>query len=161
MLLLTMMRSDDYDPGFPNNPETFVCNVKAVSFIPLFVKLAIEFNAFDENKRGGLLIEDGIGNNTLHHYLAFPPDASLDEHRQQHVDTTFLAVLIQLRQSGWFVQNDIQQYQLVHQICRKKYFSEQRFRFMHDGMVSFLIITSIQYQWVFTTPLDDGFKTQI
>ena len=105
---LTSMQSED---------NKFVCNVKAVSFVPLFARLAIDFNSFEENTRGGLLIEYVTGNNVLQ-YLA------------TRVDTTLVAVLIRLRRSGYLVQEDIQQYDLVHKVCRVEYFSEQRFRFL-------------------------------
>jgi hypothetical protein len=37
------------------------CKVKAVSFIPLVVRLAIEFELFEEQYRGGLLCQDNVG----------------------------------------------------------------------------------------------------
>ena len=43
----------------------FVCNTKAVSFVHLFIELAMQFNSFEAQKRGGLLTEDEDGDNTL------------------------------------------------------------------------------------------------
>lgn len=72
----TLRRMDD--------DETVVCNVQAVSFVPLLTKRAIEFHSLEEQERGGVLLDDDIGKNTLQ-YLAFPPDPSFEEHRQQHL----------------------------------------------------------------------------
>lgn len=40
--------------------------MKAVSFLHLFVQLALEFNSFYDGERSGLLIEDGRDINVLH-----------------------------------------------------------------------------------------------
>ena len=84
-----------------------------------FARLAIEFSSFEENKRGGILIEDSVGYNVLH-CRTFSTDASIEEHHER-VDTKVLAVLVRLRQSDWFIQDDIQQNQLVHRLCRLLY----------------------------------------
>ena len=34
-----------------------------------FAELAIKFNSFEEHERGGLLIEDEVGKNTLHYLV--------------------------------------------------------------------------------------------
>ena len=46
---ITTMQSEDN--------THIVCNTKAASFVPLFARLAIEFNSFEETERGGLLVE--------------------------------------------------------------------------------------------------------
>ena len=77
-----------------------------------------------------MLLEDWDGENVVHHLLGCS-DSSYDEIHQQLVDTKFLAVLIRLRRSGYLVQEDIQQYELVREMCRKMYISEQqRFLFL-------------------------------
>ena len=71
--------------------------MKAVSFLHLFVQLALEFNSFYDKERGGLLIEDGRDINVLHLYdLVGSLHISCNEEHQQRVDTKFLAVLIRL-----------------------------------------------------------------
>ena len=42
-----------------------LCNLKAISFIPLFVRIAIKFGCFAVEDRGGLLCDDCNGNNVL------------------------------------------------------------------------------------------------
>ena len=65
------------------------------------------------------------------HDLVHSSNSSCDEEHHQRVETTFLAVLIRLRRSGYLVQEDIQQYELVREMCRKMYISEQqRFLFL-------------------------------
>ena len=118
-----------------NDDVTTVCNAKAVSFIPLFARLAIEFNSFEEQERGGVLIEDGCGQNILQNLVY----SSEESYVEEQVDTTFLAVLIQLRQSGWFVKDDIQQNDLMHRLCQSPFFSRKRFRFIKEWDPSSLL----------------------
>ena len=113
-----------------------VCNVKAVSFVPLFVRLAMEFNSFQDEERGGLLIEDGIDDEAQHvlHMLA----SHSDKDHHHFVDTTCLAVLIRLRQSGYFFKDDIQHFELVDTMCLMCQF-EQRFHYMIEWDPSSLL----------------------
>ena len=124
-----------------DNDDQTMCNVKAVSFIPLFVQLAIEFNSFRNEERGGLLVEDDNGNTVLH-YLVCSPHSSYDDCKEHHelVDTAFVAVLIRLRRSGYLVKEDIQQYDLVYRLCRKQQFSKHRFRRLIEWDPSSLLI---------------------
>ena len=122
-----------------DNTKTMV-NVKAVSFIHLFVQLAMEFNSFEENTRGGLLIEGGDGNNVLQ-CIACSSDSSYDEEHRRRVDTTCLAVLIRLRRSEYLLQEDIQHYELVHKLCKQHYSLDQRFRFLTEWCPSSLLQT--------------------
>ncbi|OEU07105.1 hypothetical protein FRACYDRAFT_251839 [Fragilariopsis cylindrus CCMP1102] len=53
-----------------------ICNLKAVSFIPIVARLAVEFGLFEEKERGGLLLEEDEGEdnrNTLQ--LLWDPNA--------------------------------------------------------------------------------------
>ena len=124
---LTIMRSH-------NPAERYFCNTKAVAFVPLFARLAIEFNVFEEEERGGL-----VWNNRRRNLLQFlvehsdsSPRRQIDEQQQERLDTTLLAVLTQLRQLGYFVKDDIQEYDFVHGLCQTErlYFAQHRFRFL-------------------------------
>ena len=121
---VTFMQNEDYTKK--------LCNVKAVSFVPLFVQLAMEFNSFSNEERGGLLIDNSGGNNILHDLVSTSHNSCCDEEHQQRVDTTFLAVLIRLRRSGYFLKNDIQHCGLVHKVVQYYYFPERRFRFLTE-----------------------------
>ena len=123
---VTFMQDDDDNTRIMRNR-----NEKAVSFVHLFAKLAIEFTLFEEHERGGLLIADEEGLNVLHD-LMYTSDPSFDEERHERIDTSFLAVLIRLRQSSYFVHEDIQQHHLVHELCKEKMFANQRFRFLTE-----------------------------
>ena len=136
-------------------------NMKAVSFIPLFVQVAMEFNSFLNEERGGLLIEDDGGGNVLHDLMNSSSDLSLDDHRHQHVDTTCLAVLIRLRRSGYFVKNDIQHYGLVHFLCQKKYFSEQRFQFLSEWDPASLLRTNVNNESPLHRKVGDSREFQV
>ena len=106
-------------------------DVRAVSFVHLFVRLAIEFNSFEEEERGGLLIED-VGGKTVLHCLMRCSHPSYGDDHQRNCDTTCLAVLLRLRQSGLFKKEDIHQYNLVHVACRNINLPELRFRFLTE-----------------------------
>ena len=129
------------------NRSAEVCNVKAVSFVYLFAKLAIEFNSSFENdgeiadRRGVLDINGGWGkvlhclcNSSNNGTLSRRANFSNDHHRL--VNTTFLSVLERLRRSQILKKEDIQRYSLVDHLCggykRRGYFAEQRFQFLID-----------------------------
>ena len=135
---LTIMRSD-------NPADRYFCNTKAVAFVPLFARLAIEFNVFEEEERGGL-----VWNNRRRNLLQFlvehsdsSPRKQIDEQQQERLDTTLLAVLTQLRQLGYFVKDDIQEYDFVHGLCQRErnYFPQHRFRFLIEWDPSSLLQT--------------------
>lgn len=109
------------------------CNVKAVSFVHLFASFAIGCNLFEADQRGGLLIRDSNEECNILSDLVRSSDGSHNEDHQQLVDTTFLASLVRLRQSDLFKKEDIQRYNLLHDLCgQTSYFAEQRFRYLTD-----------------------------
>ena len=79
--------------------------------IPLFVQLAIDFKSFHDEEREGVFIEGHPGN-TVWQYLVASTDELYTANHHQLVDTPSFAVWIRLRQSGYFVHDDIQQYRL-------------------------------------------------
>jgi hypothetical protein len=76
-------------------------NGKAVSFIPLLARLAIEWMV---EYRGGLLLEDRWGCNVLH-YLSQKPTYTSD--RFTLTDDKYFQVLVQLRKMGLLKKEDI------------------------------------------------------
>ncbi|OEU18121.1 hypothetical protein FRACYDRAFT_238555 [Fragilariopsis cylindrus CCMP1102] len=116
---------------------------KAVSFIPLVARLALEFGLFEEKERGGLLLEDECGDNMLQFLVN---DFFIDHHvddmiNREDVDDMYLNVMIQLRQVGYFNREDIQKYGLVLVLCRCRVVSEKRFRFLVEWDPTSLIKT--------------------
>ena len=141
-------RGGQYDDLFPIQCITLIvdranrtlnCNPMAVSFVVLFAKLAIEFNSFADEERGGLLIEDGEVNNVLNR-LVQSSHKSCNEDYHQLVDTQYLEVLVQLRRSSLFKKEDIQRYHLVHGLCQQTgHFDEERFQFLTNWDPSSLV----------------------
>ena len=136
---LTIMRGN-------NSASSYFINTKAVAFVPLFARLAIEFHVFEEDERGGLLTNNRMINVLkflVEHSHAGPwPRVQIDEQQQERLDTTLLAVLTQLRQLNYFVKDDIQEYNLVHGLCKKwNYFAQHRFRFLIEWDPSSLLQT--------------------
>jgi hypothetical protein len=122
------------------------CNVKSAPFIPLVARLAIEFGLFDEQHRGGLLFEGETHDvrHVLHYLMCSDPIERHNQEHHEHIDDTYLQVLIQLRKMGLLKKEDIQKYELLNDLsCH--YFSngEKRFRFLVEWDPSALTHTTI------------------
>ena len=119
-----------YISGF----RTYPYNLKAVSFIPTLVRLAIEFSCFAVEERGGLFCDDSDGNNVLRLLLIAVTHPRLGEEHHQLFDDKSFQVWIQLRQQGHLKKEDIQDHQLLlSTISRNEYgdgFMEKRIRFL-------------------------------
>jgi hypothetical protein len=101
--------------------------VKAVSFIPVVARLAIEFGlSFDgEEKRGGLLCG---GINGVWKYLLGSYTSAKTDH--EAIDEKYLQVLIQLRKIGLLKKEDMRMYDLLKQLLYHPYFAERRLQFL-------------------------------
>ncbi|OEU05943.1 hypothetical protein FRACYDRAFT_257327 [Fragilariopsis cylindrus CCMP1102] len=140
-------RDRDYPIHYLTLLENGLCNVKAISFVPLVVRLSIEFGWLNEDARGGLLIENGRGNNILQ--LLTHNDIPLNvicegQSRYHHelIDNKNLLVMKQLRQMGYLKKEDIQNYGLLNILCIKSYyniFAEKRFKFFAEWDPTLLI----------------------
>ena len=110
------MRCGGLYPDYPIRCLARQCNTKAIPFIHLFARLAIEFGSFQEHERGGLLARDTHDRDNVLEKLVESSPAVTDE-EQRHVDTTSVTELIRLRELGLMKKQDIQQYRLVQQLC--------------------------------------------
>ena len=108
--------------------RTYPYNLKAVSFIPTLVRLAIEFSCFAVEERGGLFCD------VLRLLLIAVKHPRLGEEHHQLFDDKYFQVWIQLRQQGHLKKEDIQDHQLLlNTISRNEYgdgFMEKRIRFL-------------------------------
>ncbi|OEU10848.1 hypothetical protein FRACYDRAFT_246721 [Fragilariopsis cylindrus CCMP1102] len=120
---------------YKNDADVFfvICNVKAVSFIPLIARLALELGLFEEEEeeeeeeRGGLLSEGNSGFNVLRNLILSDNQLYTQEHHE-YVDDKYLRILVQLRKME---KEDIQRYEMLHELCNQFYhFAEKRFRFL-------------------------------
>jgi hypothetical protein len=93
------------------------CNRKAVPFIPLLVRIAIELGLYEEQNRGGLLIEDEDGVNVLQNLMLSDKIVRNNQEHHACVDEKYLQVLIQLRKMGLLKKEDIQRYDLLSTRC--------------------------------------------
>jgi hypothetical protein len=119
-----------------------------VSFLPLVARLALEFGLF-EKERGGLLLEDGKGDNILQYLVD-------GQFLDQSANDTILIVMIELRQMGYFKKEDIQKYGLVAISCKYREISERRFRFLVEWDPTSLIRTDGQTGLTTTTGLENA-----
>jgi hypothetical protein len=159
------------------------CNVKAVSFLPLVVRLAIEFGSFDEQERGGLLCEANSDTNALLDLMKSehtPPERHNREDREhvddeylQHlirmdflnnklIDLKFFFVLKHLRRWGLLKKEDIQKYGLLNKLCCQYYVAEHRFQFLTEWDPNALIQSdedgSLPLHYVAHNTSIEGFK---
>jgi hypothetical protein len=106
-----------------------LCNLNAVSFIPIVARLAVEFSMFEENERGGLLVEEDEHNtNALQRLVSSSHfHDNPDTEHNELVDDKYLQLLIHLRKLGLFKKEDIQRYELLNILCSKSYFAKRRF----------------------------------
>jgi hypothetical protein len=125
--------------AFTCNDDWFMSNLKAVSFIPLVVRLAIEFSLFEDELRGGLLIKDESGYNVLEH-LSFTDMVGNDMERYELIDDAYLNVMIQLRHMGLFKKDDILSYDLLMNLCNESVFPRKRFQFLVEWDPTLLLI---------------------
>ncbi|OEU08510.1 hypothetical protein FRACYDRAFT_249400 [Fragilariopsis cylindrus CCMP1102] len=109
-----------------------------MSFILLLARLALEFGLFEEEERGGLLIEGNYGDNILQYLVHEGGDEDAD------ADEIIQNVLIRLRQMGYFKKEDIQEYGLVVLSCKYREISEIKFRFLVEWDPTSLIKTDGQ-----------------
>ena len=111
------------------------CNAKAVSFIPVFAKVAIELGLFEEQYRGGLLCQDSCSGNVLQDLMCTDTIKVGDREEHEYNENVFLQVLIRLRKMGLLQKEDIHKYRLLNQLCAQHNsfcFAERRFRFLVD-----------------------------
>jgi hypothetical protein len=129
-----------------NEDGIWGCNVKAVSFIPIVARLAIEFELFEEvEERGGLLCQEDINGNNMFNVLQnLMLSDQIELHNREHheaVDDKYFQVLIQLRQMDLLMKEEIQRYGLLQILCNRSYFADMRFRFLVEWDPNALIQT--------------------
>jgi len=106
-----------------------------------FARLAIEFGSFEDQERGGLIIEDSDGYSTFESLVT--SSSRYGEEHNQRVDNALLVKLIQLRHMDLLKKDDIQDYKLMHVLCWQSYFAENRFRFFVEWDPKSLLQTAI------------------
>ena len=83
-------------------------NLYALSFIHLFEKLLIEFNSFDDEEQGGLLIDDEAGYNVFQN-LAWVTSVTNNLHAVNVISREW----IHLRRIDLMKKDDIREYELL------------------------------------------------
>ena len=95
-------------------------NLKAIPFVHLFARLAIEFNSFDEDKRGGLMFADpDWGWKNILHLLSdeFQLTAEFDIEENGYMDKIRTTEYNRLRHMGLMVKDDIVENDLLSELC--------------------------------------------
>jgi hypothetical protein len=125
LLVLQKYDEDDEEDG------VWVCNTKAVSFLPVILSVAVELGVKNSLERGGLLshTNDGI---TILDSLMMSGTESRNQKCQESIDEQFLQVLKQLRVLHLLRKEDIKKFCLLQRLCSQSYFAVKRFRFLVD-----------------------------
>jgi hypothetical protein len=142
---------EDYYPiqllTFALDEYHFQCNVKTVSFIPIVARIAIEFDLFEEEERGGLLSIHDQSCNVLVQLMACDPIHVHHQEYHESVDTKYLQVLIRLRQLDLLKKEDIQSYDLLHRLSREDhdYTPKKRYKMLVEWDPNALTQTCDRY----------------
>ncbi|OEU12999.1 hypothetical protein FRACYDRAFT_243419 [Fragilariopsis cylindrus CCMP1102] len=146
---------DGYDDADEEEVTLFYYPIQLLAVT--FPRLAIELGLFDEQQRGGLLsrggyISEGEGHPVLHYLMRSDPIERCSQEHNEHIDDTYLQVLIQLRKMGLLKKEDIQMYNLLNGL----FVPEKRFRFLvawdpsaltHTNKNGYLPIHSPNYRY--------------
>lgn len=138
------------------NDRRSLCNLKAVPYISLLARVAIELNIFPEEDRGGLSVEGLTHRNTLICLATCTDPTHYGEAHNQLVDNVCLTQMVQLRRMGLFKKIDIgtneplrerrySVYNMVHELCAdhdEYYFPERRLRFLVEWDPTSLLETN-------------------
>ena len=147
--------------------DTFFPHLLRRVFLPLLIRLAIEFGIFKKQLRGGLLINDTSGNTVLQS-LAMSSNSNDEKFNTINhftiVDDSFLDALVKLKEMGCIKKEDICDHDLLINICGSRngnFFSFKRFQFLvecnpyalahgmklHKYLQCFLILLILLYKF--------------
>ena len=150
---LTQMRDE--------NDGACCVNLKAIPFVHLFAKLALELNSSvydkDVEERGGLLITEREANDDEEDYWSYKGKKMMGvnvfhglvrescvsrtwDHTNEQIDHSCLTQLVRLRQSGLLTKQDVLDFRLVPALVSGCYFSELRFRFLTEWNPRSLVV---------------------
>jgi len=114
-------------------------SIRSVSFIPLFARLGVELQLFQESERGGLV----FGSNGMDVFSQLAASCAenkrSDEDQQEVVDAKYLAVIKKLRKYKLMKKSDICKYDMIDILCKQAVFPEKRFRYLIDWNPSALL----------------------
>ena len=128
---------------FYNKGDSVACNLKAVSFVPLVARIAIELGLFEKQERGGLLCSQDDNNNALQNLVRIDYVYTVYSRKlRELVDDKYLQVLKKLRKMGILKKEDIQRYDLLKISCLPySGFAEKQFGFLAEWDPSALYYT--------------------
>lgn len=126
---------------------------QSVSFVPLFAKIAIEMQIFEDYRRGGLVPEkEGPIFLKLDNVFWQLGGSEFDDNN----DIKYLAVIRELRESNLMTKTDIRESRMIQNMKYRKN-TEQRLRYLIDWDPSLLLpgqIGNRQLSWEYGSILD-------
>ena len=121
---LTIRRVMQDDQGL----EVF--NLMATPFVHLFAQLAIEFHSFDADERGGLMVKDKDGRNSIYNLAHFQYSYKLETEDYYCMDKIRTNEYNRLREIGLMCIDDITGNNLLPLICCHRIFPGKSARFL-------------------------------
>jgi hypothetical protein len=114
--------------------------------------MALELGLFEEEERGGLLLKGNGGSNVLRNLMLSDNRLYTREHPES-VDDKYLRILVQLRKVDLLKKEDIQRYEMLHELCDQfYYFAEKRFRFLVEWDPSALLYPNVAMRGIQLLP---------
>ena len=107
-----------------------ISNLMATPFVHLFAQLAIEFHSFDADTRGGLMIQDKSGNNSIHNLAHSNYPFTVSNEDNHNMDIIRTTEFCRLRRMGLMFDHDITGINLLLLICQHHIFPENSARFL-------------------------------
>jgi hypothetical protein len=129
MPLLIFLKKEEDDEEDNEKGDVLVCNRKAVSFLPIVLRVAVELGVKEPHERGGLLSHTYNDISIMDRLMMSGTEYSKTEYLES-IDEQFLQVLKQLRVLHLLRKEDIKKYGLLRQLCCQPYFAQKRFLFL-------------------------------
>ena len=124
-----------------DNEGNMYFNSKAVPFIHLFAQLALEYNTLDDEQRGGLVIENGLGVANLFNGLVQPILTScLSDDDCRRADEVRTNELIRLQQFDLLTEVDVRDYELLGHLCKHKKIPRRSLAFLIEWSPDILLL---------------------
>ena len=138
-------------------------NTKAIPFLHLFAQLALEYNSFDDDARGGLMIRDEYDSSTnvMENLVDNAFLIGLSEDICRHVDEIRTNEFIQLRQMNLLTYEDIREVPLFSMLCNssQRIFPHNSIRFFIEWSPTLLLLPCVSVFSNGFLPLHSAVKT--
>ena len=112
------------------------CDLDSVYLVPMMAEISISFNVHGKEMRGGLLCENKLGSNVLQ-MLTWRGRTGFMRPESFNSYNVCLGVIKELRALGLFKKEDIQEHNLLWELCSRSYYEgkyegQKRFAYLSN-----------------------------